>query len=55
MKGFVLSPQAFQDIDEIWEFIAKATLTPQTASETKSSKLSEISQRCQEWATFART
>ena len=23
MKRFVLSPQAFQDIDEIWEFIAK--------------------------------
>ena len=23
MKAFRLSPQAFQDIDEIWEFIAK--------------------------------
>ncbi|MFQ5789263.1 MAG: type II toxin-antitoxin system RelE/ParE family toxin [Acidobacteriota bacterium] len=23
MKGFRLSPQAFQDIDEVWEFIGK--------------------------------
>ena len=26
MKSFLLSPQAFQDIDEIWEFIAPDNL-----------------------------
>jgi plasmid stabilization system protein ParE len=26
MRGYVLHPQAFSDIDEIWEFIAKDSL-----------------------------
>lgn len=55
MKSFLLSPQTFQDIYEIWEFIAQDNLGAADRVRDKIFEAFENRLRCPGWGTFART
>jgi plasmid stabilization system protein ParE len=55
MKGFWLSPQAYQDIDKIWEFISQKNLDAADRVRDRIFEAFENWLSYLEWGTFART
>jgi len=52
MSSFKLSPEAFQDIEGIWDFIAEDNVDAADRVREESSVRARCLPRCREWVTF---